>query len=137
MGQGVIGSIQGFFIQNVIDQYIIFNQNLIKSFKCKVIRLNYFFYYILCRSSINIFYGMRYVIVIVLVDKMVFLKIYNNLIVKQNLILVFFGEIYLYGFLFFSFGWVLWVLIQLVRSGMINENNCFFVYRGLGFRMVG
>ena len=47
------------------------------------------------------------------------------------------GDIHLYGPLSSSSGWVLWVRIQLVRPGMTNENNCFPVHRGLGFRMAG
>lgn len=80
---------------------------------------------------------MRYIIATVLVGKMVSLKTHNNLTVKYNFTLVSPGEIHLYGPLSSSSGWVLWVLIQLVRPGMTNENNCFPVHRGLGFRMAG
>lgn len=82
MGQGAAGSTQGLLTQNATDQHTIFNQNLIKSSKCKVTKLNYFFYHTLCRSSINTFHGMRYVIATVLVDKMVSLKTHNYLTVK-------------------------------------------------------
>lgn len=52
-------------------------------------------------------------------------------------ILVFLGEMCLYGLLFLLFGWVLCVRIMFIFLGMIILKICFFVYKGLGLRMVG